>query len=362
MPETILDRASIEGLLKMAGEEGLLRDRKNHGDLLLAGLGQRPCSEWHRQQILEQVIINSKVHTLWDIPFDWLEGDLLALDFIECKKADSDPISEAKAVAPEIIEGMLRAEGFDKPFDEWIPLVETFGDVLKMVEAYEISHPNTRFDHLSTWVRGMVDREYRDSEEYLLATKWNEAYGAARPLLSAVDEFLKLSELATSTTRYLRTPIYRMSPNLLNLKPDPVTDTPVVHIYRIATEQLGVFPVCTSLRMALALARHQDAVSLRNHMDEWLQSLTSDSVDVTARIQTDITQASNSLVKARALKTAGQIVGYVSIPISAIGIVNPLLGALGFSLTCVAIVIDQSARNFERQVSWLGFGTSRVPY
>jgi hypothetical protein len=360
MPETILDQASIEGLLQMASEEGLLRDRKDQGDLLLAGLRQRSFPDWHRQQILEQVLINSKIHTLWEVPFDDLEGDFLALNFVQFEKGRSNLSTEDKAIAPEIIEGLLRARGYERPFYEWVPLFEIFQEVLKRVELYELSHPGTEFNALSAWIRGMVDREFRNSEEYLLVDKWNEAYKPIQPLISAVDEFLKLSNFATSTTQYLRTPLYRMSPNLFNLKPDIATDTPVVHVYRIVTEQLGVIPICTSLRHVLALAQDSDAVSLRNRMDDWLQSLASDSADITTRIQTDIAKASNSLVKARSLKMAGRIVGYILIPTSAIGIVNSLLGALGFGLTCVAVILDQSGRSLERHVSWMGFGTSRA--
>lgn len=343
----------------MASEEDLLKDRPDRGDLLLKGLQQRPFPDWHRQQILEQLLINSRVHTLWDVPFDWLEGEFLSLDLIHFDKSEVVPIDVGEAVAPEVVEGLLRARGYELPFSEWVRHYEEFDRVLQRVHDYE-SLGGTEFNALQAWIRGTLARsgEDKQSSEYLLALDWNKTYGKVQPLFAAFEEFLQLDQFAKSTTQYLRTPIYEMSPNLINFKSNSTLDNEAVRVYRIATQELGVIPVCTSLRKALSLAQQPTAVALRDHIEEWAQSLRDDSVDITKRIQHDISKASNSLVKANALHTAGQIVGYISIPTSVAGFISPLLAALGFSLTCVAILIDQTGSAIDRRINWLGFGTS----
>jgi hypothetical protein len=339
----------------MAADEGLLRDGHDHGDKLLAGL--RPCPEWHRQQILEQVLLNSKLHTLWDIPFDWLEGEFLGHDILQYERTPGGPHDSADAVSPEILEGLLVARGEERPFDDWIPIIERSKEILIQIDAFELAHQGATFKPMEHKVRGMVDPNYRDSEAYLLATRWNEAQVSAQPLLSVVDEFLELSEAATTGTRFLKTPVYCMSANLIRLRADATVDSAATRVYRLATEQLGVLPICNSLRQALELGRRPEVAALRSMLDEWLPSLDRDVADVTAKIQADIARASTHLVNGNRLLRVGQFLGYASIPASAAGIVHPLFNALGISMSCVAVVLERSGHAMRKHVDWLGFGT-----
>lgn len=359
MPETVLDSSSVLGLLQMATDESLLRDIPGNDDKFLGSLQARPLPDWRRQQILEQIIINSRIYTLQNLPFDRIEGEFLDMNLLNVAKGGTKHDEEVKSISPELIEGMLRGKGYDKTYDEWLTIFNSSNAVLKEVTEYEARHPDTNLDNpIKAFTLGMVDREYQDSEEYKLSMKWNQASNMAAPLMSAFEEFVSLSNYATSNSRYLRTPIYNLSPNLFNLKPESPNDNEAVYVFRIVTEQLGTFPVCSSLRQALKLANSPDAKALRDKMDEWLRSLQNDSADLTTKIQKDIQKATKSIHKANTVAIAGTVSGYISLPVSAIGIVNPLLGAVGLALTVVAMIADNHSKTLRNSVRWVGFGSA----
>ena len=115
MPNTVLDSSSINGLLQMAYEEGLLQDRQDFGDRFLYGLSRRPLAEWHRQQILEQIILNSQLYGINQVPLDWLEGDFLRAGLLKWGKIEGELKDEGIQIAPEIIDGMPRAKRNEYP-------------------------------------------------------------------------------------------------------------------------------------------------------------------------------------------------------------------------------------------------------
>lgn len=357
MPEVLLDTASVHGLLRMAADEGLLRDREDCGDRFLYGLQQRVLPEWHRQQILEQVILNSRIHTLGRIPVDWLEGELLALGLVCRAEASQASSSENPDLSAEVIEGMLRALGYERPFADWVRAFERFEAARSAAEAFQRIHPGANMEPFDSMIRATHDDEYRDTEQYRLCSECNMAWNEVHPLASVVEEYLSLSECASRTTRYLKTPVYHMSANLYHLPLGCDGDNPSLSIYRIVTSKLGVIPVCHSLTETLGLSMRDDTVALRYHIDEWLASLDGDSADATSRIQRDIERASVSLARGKSLSAAGTIMGYMSIPASIAGIVNPLLGAVGLGLSCVGVVCDQIGQGVADRVRWVAFGS-----
>jgi hypothetical protein len=359
MPEVVLDNFSVFGILRMAEEEGLLRDKEGN-DGYLYSLKQRPFSDWHRQQILEQIILNSKVHTICDIAFDVIEGDFLTTDLIQVAQQIPNAASEGKAVAPEIVEGLLRSRGYEKEFDEWIEIFERFRPIYEEVSRFEAQNPDAKIGGWGLFVRAVIDEKFEESSEYKLARKWNQAYGEVSPLLSAVEEYIKLSDYASSSTHSLRTPIYRLSANMINLTSDDYSDNTALNVYRITTQELGFVPTCSSLRQALEITNNPDVLALRHQIDAWLESLSHDSVDLTSKIQGEIKKASKSLAKANALQTASEYMGYISLPISIVSNFIPFVGAVGFGIDCVATIFEKYGKHIEEKVRWVSLG-SRVP-
>ena len=358
MPEAALDSTSIRGLLRMAGDEGLLRDREDYGDKLLFSLRRRPLPEWHKQQILEQVVLNSKIHSVGRLPLDWVEGDFLDLGLIHLAAQDSRGDYECDQFSPEILEGMLRARGYDRSFEEWLQVFREAEAVLNEVEDFKQTHPNEAFESTRILIQAMVDRDLRKSEKYDLAQKWNKANLEVGPLMSVFEEYLSLSEYASKVTRCMRTPVYRLSPNLVSLSPNPHIDGEAIQIYRLATENLGVIPIMSSLTEAIELSKHPDTVAFRAQIDQWLESLQDTSVDRTSQIQKDIRKATESLTKARDRKRCGFLTGIISIPVSLAGLLNPFIGALGLSLTCIGVLLDRSAQKQVDSVRWVSFGSN----
>lgn len=357
MPETILDNSSIDGLLRIAGEEGLLEDRDDHGDKLLYSLNKRPLSEWHRQQILEQVVINSKLYSAREIPFDWLKGDFLDMNLIEQAGNVVENKDEIKQVAPEIIEGMLIARGQNSNLNKWLKLLKKGVTILDEIEKYERDNPGIKVENPGDIIRGMIDDEFSKSEQYRLASRMNKVIIDTIPIRSVLEELLKLSNIASVNQYQLRVPIYRPSANLINLHSNKQIDGTATHIYRITSKELGFFPICTSLRDALTLKDNKTTIALREKIDAWVNSFENSSVDLTTSIQKEIQKAGDSLIKSNKMKKAGYVTGLISIPFSAIGIVNPFLGALGLTLTCLAVIFEKSGVNIERSVQWVGFGS-----
>lgn len=357
MTETVLDSSSTNALFRMAGDEGLLVDLPD-GDGFLSSLRQRPLDDWHRQQILEQLILNSRIHTLTKLPTERVDGEFLSMGITHCPETTPILSTQGKSISPELIEGMLRSQGYHQTFYDWLPILEASNRVFNEVCKYEDAHSGIKLNSLSCFVRGMVDSKYGQSYEYKLAHRWNKAQSAVSPLLSAVQEFLQLSEYATEASVYLRTPIYKLSPNLVNLSADPIDNT-AVFVYRLTTEKLGVMPLCTTLRDALELSRHPDAISLREQMAAWLTSFGEDRAALTIGIQREIEKASRSLVRAKRWETVGMICGHLSIPMSMAAVIEPFLGALGFGLKCVAVLSEDAGHIVKHGVRWVGFGSAK---
>ena len=358
MPETILDSTSTNALFRMAGDEGLLVDRPE-GDGFLHSLRQRPLHEWHRQQVLEQLIINSRIHTLTELPTKRVDGEFLGMGLVHCPETVPEWSEEGRSISPELIEGMLRSRGYQQSFDYWLSILEASRIVFDEVCKFEDDHPGTKIKVLESTVRGMVDHDYRKSQEYQLSQRLNEANNSVSPFLSTVEEFLRLSQYASENSVYLRTPVYCLSPNLVNLTTNSKDNNNAVFVYRLITEKLGVMPLCTTLRGTLELSRHPDAVALRKNISDWLASFGDDRADLTIRIQREIEKASQSLVRAKRWTTAGTICGHLSIPVSMAASIEPFLGALGFGLKCVAVLSEDASHMLKRRVRWVGFGSTR---
>lgn len=359
MLETVLDTSSKNVLLRLAGDEGLLVDRPD-GDGFLASLRHHPLHEWHKQQVLEQVVLNSKIHALTAPPWDRMEGELVGMGIIHSPKNVPELKEEGRAVSPELIEGMLRSKGYDQGFEKWISIFEDSRIVFNEVMQYQEQHHGIELNINDVIIRGALDREYGRSPEFNLAQRWNIAKQAVSPLLSAVEELLRLDQYANATSIHLRTPIYRLSPNLLNLTTVPTSDNSAVHIYRLTTQKLEVIPFCATLRSAIELSKHPDAVALREKISEWLLSFSANSVGLTDRIQRDIDKASRSLLRAKRCEKVGAICGHLSIPVSLAAALSPFLGALGLSLKCVAVLAEDASHALRTRVRWVGFGSNRA--
>ncbi len=110
--EVVLDNASINGLLKMAADEGLLFDQEEKSDKMLASLRRHFfLPEWQRQQVLEQVVLNTKIQAMRNTPFDWLYGELVDVSLLQNAERKPESTEEGRQISFELIEGMLRAEG-----------------------------------------------------------------------------------------------------------------------------------------------------------------------------------------------------------------------------------------------------------
>ena len=360
MTISIIDSASINGLLKMAGDEGMLEDREDHGDKLLFSLNKQQLPNWHKHQILEQVILNDKVYSVRDIPFDWLRGEFLEMGLIEMSKVENENLNMVEKVSPELIEGMLLARGYDADLDRWHTILKVGIDAADEINEYERLNPGIKIDSFSNLIRGTIDKKFKNSKQYKLASKWNKAVLDAKPITNVIEELLLLSSHAKVQECYLKVPVFSQSDSLVSIPSNepPITGE-VTQIYRITTQKLGSIPVLDSLQSALLLAKQPETIALRAKITEWVKSIDNSSVDVTTKIQNEINKAASNLTKASRLKSTGFITGIISIPVSAIGIVNPFLGALGLSLTCIGVVFDRVGTSIEKSVNWIGFGSYR---
>lgn len=359
MIKTILDSSSINGLLRMAGEEGLLADREDYGDRFLYGLGKRPLAEWHRQQILEQVILNDRVCHLNKVPLDWLKGDFVHMGLLEESRVEEGNTSCLDRVSPALIEGMLLARGYESDLNKWQRTLADAQLALSAVEEYEARNPRGKADGLSVLLRGAVDQRFRATEYFQLVSRRNLANQEAAPIIRVIEELISLSNYAKRTGCHLRVPLHHPSANLINIPNAEYVGGEATQVFRVTTQQLGLFPICETLREALALAKRPETLSLRAKIAEWVSSINTSSVDVTENIQRDIKHAVTALNTARRMKSAGFLTAIVSIPISAVGIVNPFFGALGLTMTCIGVFLDQSGTSTETNLSWIGFGTTR---
>lgn len=357
MPKTILDRASINSLLKMAGEEGLLKDRLDRGDKLLYSLTQRTLPEWHRQQILEQVILNSKLYSKEKIPFDWLEGDFLDLDLIQCFESQQTLYDEILDISPELLEGILLANGIKPDFIKFKSLFKKGLEISDKIEKYKQIHSISEFNKISIFVCGMIDSKYRNSQEYKLAEELNKINIEIGPIIRVIEEIIELSQYARDNEFQLKIPVYKQSANLINLSDQSYNDYEAIKVFRITTQKLGVIPFCSTLRQSLKLANDPATIALRNQIENWLVSLKDGIADKSIFIQNKIQKANDRLLKSYKLKTAGFFSGIIAIPVSAVGILNPFLGALGLSLSCIAVIFERTAKKIENNVKWIGFGS-----
>lgn len=358
MPEAVLDSVSIKSLLRMAGAEGLLFDCDDVGDRLLytAERYGAPIPEWHRQQILEQLVLNTRVHSTQRVPFDWLKGDFLDMGLLCNTEATVDTrFDDAISMSPDIIEGMLLTRGADPDLANYDQVFEAeMEPLLAKVEDYESEH-GTEFNHTSLILRGAVNRDFRTSPEFKLAQDWNAVQKKLRPAVSVIEEFMSMSQVAKANGLGLKTPIHQQTANLLNLSQKEADDS--TQVFRIVTKALGRIPVCDTLRDTIALSRAPATRALREMIDEWLTSLPSGEANRTQKIQAEIKKASDGLIAAQNLKVAGYISGVIAIPISAVGLVNPLLSAIGFGLGCVAVICEERGTVKQNSVKWVGFGS-----
>lgn len=287
MPITLLDSSSINGLLQIAYEEGLLRDRQDFGDRFLYGLSRNPLAEWHKQQILEQVILNSQLCGINKVPLDWLEGEFLQTNVIQWKEADN-VVDEGIQIAPEIIDGILRAKGQNIPIKQYDARFNAMKAVFDKVDEYNKKHPNDEFDSQKIFSRGMFDPKFRNSRVFKLGRKYNKAWSDFKPLADTVDEFIRLSNFAGNNGTNLKTPIYTESSNLINIFSPPKLEGEVVNIFRFVTNQLGSLPFLPTLKSTLELADAPETKALREQIDNWSQSINKGTASVTEMIQKDI--------------------------------------------------------------------------
>src|SRR5688572_26968708 len=109
MTQTVLDTTSVDVLYRMAGDEGLLSDLPE-GDGLLQSLGKRPVLEWHKQQVLEQVVLNTTLHSLAPLPTQRVDGDFWQMGILYSAPNVPEPTEEGRAISPDVLEGLLRAK------------------------------------------------------------------------------------------------------------------------------------------------------------------------------------------------------------------------------------------------------------
>ena len=313
--------------------------------------------EWHRQQILEQIVLNPKLHNLGKIPFDWLEGEFLDIDLIQCLEPLQKSHYEITDISPELLEGILRANGIEPDFAKFQAQCLRGIDILDRIDKFKQIHSIDEFNKLSIFVRGMIDHEYRDSEEYKLARELNEIDLETGPVVRIIEEITRLAQYANENRFQLKVPVYKQSANLINLSKHSYDDNEAIRIFRITTEQLGVIPICPTLRETLKLAQDPSTVALRNQIDDWLISLEAGSADRSLAIQKKIRKANDSLLKSSKLKKAGYVSGIIALPVSAFGVFNPFLGAIGLSLSFIAVILERSAKKIETNVKWVGFGS-----
>jgi hypothetical protein len=359
MPESVLDNASIEGLLKMAADEKLLCDRADRGDMFVYGLEKYrvQTSRWHKQQILEQVVLNDRIHSAREIPFDWLDGDFLDLNMIVCSQPTRQvDFQEAIVISPDILEGMLAARGADTDLARYDRVYkEIAGPVLAEIHDFE-SQTGTLFDSGSLRLQGIVNPALRYTRGYTLAVKWGEIESQLRPVTAVVEEFLSLSNVAEAHSINLKTPIRQQSDNLVNFR-ESKGENDAIQVFRIATQALGQIPFCETLRETIALAREPETAALRLKIDEWICSLPHGIADRTLKIQTEIRDASECLLKSKKIQNFGYISGIVALPISTVGMWNPFFGALGLGLGCVAVMCEKMDRDKRDELAWFGFGS-----
>src|SRR5262249_53558925 len=98
MPITVLDSTSIDGLLQIAAKEGLLKDKENNDGILLS-LCRQGVPDWHKQQILEQVLFNSNIYSAKNLHLDRFEGDFLNLDLLKCPENEQKDLDDPSTVA-----------------------------------------------------------------------------------------------------------------------------------------------------------------------------------------------------------------------------------------------------------------------
>jgi len=365
MPQhkVLFDSGSTDALLTLAAHEGMLEKKSNIGDDgLFQRILERKVLNWHKEHILTQITLSPNVEALSNVlDRHFLTGSLIEDGFVRKIEYKNPKNLKTIKMSPEIISALLHARGIDIPINEFQSRYQ-YG--MKCLEEHEqhfkkrgIKAPN----FADKIVSKMFDKYKKYSkEDFEIEDRLQEAYRAVEPISDVIEEYAMLAEVSSASKALLGTPSLPCSFAEVEYPlsiPNSAGDGQELRLFRITCECLGRLPRGRTLKESINLSKDPATIDLRLRIQDWANELQQGKLDELEIIQRDIKKANAALKVAHINDKIGNIVTWLSGPITIIETLTGIPSFLGITATVVGDFASLQGHTKKSSNKWISFNT-----
>jgi hypothetical protein len=301
----------------------------------------------------EQLIISGKIFLPFKIPFKW-KGELIDKNILisNSQLEEYQPSINIQQLPSEIILGMLSSRNINWSFMELQERYQSF------IFAYnnwneDINKIPLEFkSDIEIALSSFLELENKYTTEQLSKYKaLKNELEKIQPIINCIDSYERVINKANLVSALSYVSVNETSYESLIQLPYDVSHSMEEYkykLYRITCNELRRIPYGRTLKETIQLATSSEAIALRKKLNEWCDKIAKGELKSIDTILKEIENARKSLKYSKTISKVGNIVTWLSIPVSIVPIIGPIL-----SITSAGL--SSCSTNIEKNNNWVMF-------
>jgi hypothetical protein len=354
----VLDDVHNKALLAMALQEGLVEIDDSRTDGVYRELRHIHISNELKNSLLEQITLTPNIISDDTVLLNGVQGELFENGVLSFVPRYNSSIDTTATIPFPTLMAMLHFRQNSLSEGQVIEIIEKVQNALKEEDDYV---KKTGKKPPSSWLRQILSLSINDKyegaysdEEYTAQERRESIYNEGKPIIECYNDYVKTVSLSNRENALIKVPAIEFvygTPNIEQYKNNEYV------LFRVVAEGLGQLTYMPSLKETLMLSKESATNELRFQLQEWIDNICSSNINEIGYVKNEIKNTLSKLNSRRKYGTIGKFVTYIGLPLTCIGLLNPLASIPGLLVSIAGVLTTAQVSYIERKYKWAMFGS-----